>query len=359
MSQTAPRQGRRWVLIAILVAAIAALGWRTWQNSRIERPGPNQPVVVTTPWSQRVVPTIDTYADLAAWRALKPGQAWEDGAAVQAQVRRDYAAGKFTLSRSPWTIAEGVWMIGPWNSDQLIYLIDTGAGLVLVDPSLDAYQDEVLAQIKGLGFRPEQVRWVVLSHCHIDHGQSCQRWKARGATIIVGAGDAPELAACSDVIAKDFLPLAGNRCTPCIADRAVRDGEVLRMGNLALHAIGSAGHTPGSTSYAFQRGGKWLLLSGDITLHNGRHAWMGGTKADCGQYLASLDRLANWRVDGRPVRFDLLLPGHGTIDLDQGQRSVERTGMIVREIVARRAAGEKLSLINDYRWAWQNRAIRP
>ena len=86
---------------------------------------------------------------------------------------------------------------------------------------------------------------------------------------------------------------------------------------------------------------------------------MGGTKADWSQYLASLDRLASWSVDGRPVRFDLLLPGHGTVDLDQGHRSVERTGLIVREIIARRSSGEKLSLINEYRWAWRNRAIRP
>jgi len=29
--------------------------------------------------------------------------------------------------------------------------------------------DEVAAQLAGLGFRPEQVRWVVLTHLHTDH----------------------------------------------------------------------------------------------------------------------------------------------------------------------------------------------
>lgn len=345
---------RNWLGFA-LALFVAVLGWQFWQSRIIERPGPNPPVALITPWGQRIAPTVDTLADIATWNALRPGQPWTDGKAAGDAVRRDYGAGKIAVSRTPWTVAEGVWAIGPHNTEQNIYLIDSGQGLVLIDPSLDAFQPEVLAQIVGLGFRPEQVKWVVLTHCHIDHTQSCQQWKARGAKVIVGAGDAPELAACSDVIAKDFDPRAENRCTPCVADRQVADGEVLQLGNLAFHAIANPGHTPGSTSFAFQRGGKWLLLSGDIALHNGRQAWMGGTKADWGQYLASLGKLARWKVEGRPVRFDLLLPGHGTIDLDQGQRSVEQTERAVSEIVRRRAAGEKLGKVEAYRWSWEKR----
>ncbi len=343
---------RRFVLIAA-AALVFVLGWRAWQGRAIERPGPNQPVVMTTPWGQQIVPTVDTAAELAAWRALRPGQDWAQGQAAQEQVRRDYGAGHLQLSRTPFVLADGVWAIGPHNTDQQIYLIDTGAGLALIDPSLDVFQGEVLAQLAGLGFRPEQVRWVVLTHCHIDHAQSCRQWQARGAEVIVGAGDAPELAACSDVVAKDFDPRGKGRCTPCRADRKVADGDVLRLGNLALHAIASPGHTPGSTSFAFQRGGKWLLLSGDIALHNGRHAWMGGTKADWNQYLASLGKLAGWSVEGRAVRFDLLLPGHGTIDLTQGHRSVEQTERVVQDIVTRRAGGDKVMWLDAYPFAWR------
>ena len=344
----------RSVLLLLLLVSVAVLGSLIWQRRTIERPGPNVPVTALTPWGQTVVPTIDTLANLGTWYSLKPGQPWNAGAAGGEQVRQDYAAGRVQFGRTPWTVAEGVWAIGPWNTEQNIYLIDTGQGLVLIDPSLDAFQPEVLAQIKGLGFRPEQVKWVVLTHCHIDHAQSCQQWKARGAKVIIGAGDAPELATCSDVVAKGFDPRAKGRCTPCVADQRVADGDVLKLGNLALFAIANPGHTPGSTSFAFQRRGKWLLLSGDIALHNGRHAWMGGTKADWGQYLASLGKLARWSIVGQPVRFDLLLPGHGAVDLDQGQRSVEQTERIVREIVRRRNAGEKISWVEAYRWGWAN-----
>jgi glyoxylase-like metal-dependent hydrolase (beta-lactamase superfamily II) len=349
----------RRLLIPLLLVLIAVLGWQAWQSGRIERPGPNQPFIATTPWGQRVVPTIDTLAEIAVWNSLKPGQPWSAGLPAGEQVRRDYVAGKFRLDRTPWTIAPGVWAIGPWNTEQNIYLFDTGEGLLLVDPSLDVYQDEVLAQIKGLGFRPEQVKWVVLSHCHIDHGQSCRTWQQRGAKVIVGAGDAPELAQCSDVVAAWFVPEARNRCTPCTADIKVSGGQVLRFGNLTLHAIDSSGHTPGSTSFAFERGGKWHLLSGDIVLHNGRHAWMGGKKADWGHYVTALGRLARFSVDGKPVKFDLLLPGHGAIELDKGQRSVELTERAVKSLVARRAAGEKVERLYAYPWAWENLTVKP
>jgi glyoxylase-like metal-dependent hydrolase (beta-lactamase superfamily II) len=230
---------------------------------------------------------------------------------------------------------------------------------VLVDPGLDAYQQEVLAQIEGLGFATEQVKWVVLSHCHIDHGQSCHRWKARGAQVIIGAGDAAAMEQCSDLLAMQFAPQAMNRCTPCQADVKVIDGQVLRLGNLTLHAIGNPGHTLGSTSFAFQRAGKWHLLSGDIALHNGRHAWMGGSQADWNQYLASLGKLARFAVEGRAVKFDVLLPGHGTIDLDMGQRSILQTERIVASIVKRRAAGEDAGWVEAYPWSWENFGPNP
>jgi glyoxylase-like metal-dependent hydrolase (beta-lactamase superfamily II) len=351
----APRSVRRYLAV-VLTLLIALLAWLVWQGRAIERPGPNQPVVATTPWGQRVAPSIGTLADIAIWQSLRPGQPWSAGAARGKQVRADYAAGRIKLGRTPWTIAPGVWAIGPWNSDQQIYLIDTGKGLVLVDPGLDAYQEEVHAQLRGLGFAPDQVKWVVLSHCHIDHGQSCHQWKARGAKIVIGAGDAAAMAECSDLLAMQFAPPGKNRCTPCRADVKVTDGQVLRLGNLALHAIASPGHTPGSTSFAFERGGKWHLLSGDIALHNGRHAWMGGRLADWDQYHASLGKLARFAAEGRAVTFDGLLPGHGTIDLDMGQRSIAQTERIVAAIVKRRAGGEDLGWVEAYPWGWENPA---
>lgn len=293
-----------------------------------------------TPWGQRVVPTLDTYVDIQTYLQLRPGQAWTEGAALARKLRDDYGAGRLQLRRYPWHVADGIFVLGQAKMEQQIYLIDTGQGLLLIDPSLDAWQRELIGQICQLGFDPAQVKWVLLTHCHIDHGQSCHLWRERGARILVGASDAHPIETCNSLVATWVEEQAEGHCAPCPVDQRVEDGDILTFGRLTLHAIGTPGHTPGSTCYYFERGSQGYLASGDIALHNGRHAWMGNPYADWAQYLASLGKLLDFALDGKPVRFDVLLPGHGTVDLELASRSVDETVRVVRTIVARRAAGE-------------------
>ncbi|MFO1410847.1 MAG: MBL fold metallo-hydrolase, partial [Steroidobacteraceae bacterium] len=290
--------------------------------------------------------------EIETWRHLRPGQPWSEGAELAARLRADYAAGRLALRRYPWRVGDGIYALGDAQMEQQTYLIDTGAGLLLVDPSLDIWQDEILGQIRALGFRAEAVKWVLMTHCHIDHGQSCHAWRQRGARILIGDGDAHPLETCNSVVATWVEPQANGRCTPCPVDERVHDGDVLKFGTLTVHAIATPGHTPGSTVFYFERGGRHYLVSGDIALHNGRHAWMGNPYADWGQYLASLGKLVDFSLDGQPRRFDVLLPGHGTVDLDMASRSVAETQRVVRDILARRAAGEQVEWIEPYPWNW-------
>lgn len=335
-----------WLALVVTIAPASA------ENGQLQPRG-DAPVIVETPWGQHVVPTIDTYVDIAIYRSLKPGQPWSDGAALAERLRKDYDEGRLKLRRNPWQIAPGVWSIGPASLEQQVYLVDTGAGLLLIDPSLDKWHDEIVGNIKALGFTPGQVRWVLLTHCHIDHGQSCHMWQGRRAKIVAGAGDAHPMESCNSVVATWVEPQAEGRCVPCRIDLRVEDGDRLRFGGLTVHAIATPGHTPGSTAFAFERGGKWFLVSGDIALHNGRHAWMGNPYADWTQYLAALGKLSAFSLEGKPVQFDVLMPGHGTVDLDQASRSVAKTETLVRWIVARRAEGQSLDWVEPYPWDWE------
>ena len=303
---------------------------------------PFDPIVMETPWGQHIVPTIDTYIDIQTYERLKPGDAWSEGEPLAKKLQEDYRAGNLKLRRYPWRIVEGVYALGRDTMEQQIYLLDTGEGLLLIDPSFDAWQDDLLGEIRALGYNPSQVKWVLLTHCHVDHSQSCHTWHERGAKIIVGDADAHPVETGNSLVAIWVEPEAQGHFTPSPVDRRVYDGDVLRFGSLTLHAIGTPGHTPGATCFYLSRNGKHILISGDIVLHNGRHAWMGNPYADWGQYLTSLSKLADFGLDGKPIRFDILLPGHGTVDLDNAQRSVEETVKIVRNIVARRGSGEKI-----------------
>ena len=318
---------------------------------------PFDPVVTQTPWGQHVVPTIDTYIDIQTYERLKPGQGWSEGEPLAKKLRKDYRAGNLKLRRFPWRIVEGVYALGRNDMEQQIYLLDTGAGLLLIDPSFDAWQDDLLGEVRTLGYNPAEVKWVLLTHCHIDHSQSCHSWHARGAKIIAGDADAHPVETGNSLVATWVEPEGQGHFTPSPVDQHVYDGDVLRFGNLSLHAIGTPGHTPGATCYYFDRGGKNILISGDIVLHNGRHAWMGNPYADWQQYLTSLGKLADFALGGKPIQFDILLPGHGTVDMDNAQRSVEETVRVVRNIVARRASGEKVDWIETYPWNWSQGII--
>lgn len=313
---------------------------------------PFAPVICETPWGQRVVPTLETYIDIQTYEGLKPGQAWSAGEPIARNWEQDYRAGRLKLRRFPWRIVDGVFALGRDDMEQQIYLIDTGAGLLLIDPSFDAWQEDILSEIRQLGHEPSQVKWVLLTHGHIDHSQSCHAWRARGAKIVVGDADAHPVETCNALVATWVEPEAHGRCTPSPVDQHVYDGDNLTFGNVVLHAIWTPGHTPGSTCYYLFRQGKHILFSGDIALHNGRHAWMGNPYANWGQYLESLGKLADYALEGKPITFDILLPGHGTVDMNDGQRSVEETVKVVRDIVARRGSGERIDWIDPYPWDW-------
>ena len=79
---------------------------------------------------------------------------------------------------------------------------------------------------------------------------------------------------------------------------------------------------------------------------------MGNAYVDWDQYLKSLEKLVYFSVQDKPVSCEVLLPGHGAVDLKGAQRSVEETLRIVRNIVARRQTGENIDWIDPYPWNW-------
>lgn len=80
---------------------------------------------------------------------------------------------------------------------------------------------------------------------------------------------------------------------------------------------------------------------------------MGNPYADWEQYLKGVQKLATFTLEGHPVPPDILLPGHGTVDMENGQRSLEETVKVVRNIVSRRASGENIDWIDPYPWNWK------
>lgn len=146
-----------------------------------------------------------------------------------------------------------------------VVLVETSAGLVLIDTGPADAAQHVLANIRALGFDPRQVRWLLMTHEHFDHvGGMAAIKQATGAKLLTQPVVAPVL---RSGMANPEDPQAAllNRqpMAPVTVDRTLRDGGVLKIGDtrFALHA--NPTHSPGSTSWTWKscEAGKCLTIA--------------------------------------------------------------------------------------------------
>ena len=134
-------------------------------------------------------------------------------------------------------------------------LITSDKGHILLDGALTQSAALIDANIRQLGFQTTDIRLIVNSHAHFDHaGAIAALQRVSGATVAASAQGARALqqgGATPDDPQYGF-GRAPNAIPPVAKVQVVADGEVLRVGGLALKAHLTPGHTPGSTTWAWQ-----------------------------------------------------------------------------------------------------------
>ncbi|MEP7042271.1 MAG: subclass B3 metallo-beta-lactamase [Dokdonella sp.] len=133
-------------------------------------------------------------------------------------------------------------------------LIHTDAGAILLDGTLDKSAPLVEANIRALGFKVEDVKLILSSHAHFDHaGGIAALQHDSGATVVASPSGARALRLGHAV---DDDPQAGyvkDSAWPTVAQvREVHDGEIVRLGDVAVTAHFTPGHTPGSTTWTWR-----------------------------------------------------------------------------------------------------------
>lgn len=133
-----------------------------------------------------------------------------------------------------------------------IALIDTGAGLVLVDGALPQAAPVILDNVRKLGFDPKDIKFILSTEPHYDHsGGLAALARDTGGTVIASARGAEGLRA--GALAKDDPQLDYGGSWPRVTRvRVVKDGEVIRLGRTAITAHATPGHTMGSMSWSWQ-----------------------------------------------------------------------------------------------------------
>lgn len=159
----------------------------------------------------------------------------------------------------PLRIYGTTWYVGPYGLSSI--LLDTGHGLVLFDGDLKTSPPVIEANIRTLGFRVRDIRWILNSHVHQDHaGGIATLQRDSGAQVVASAAGSPVLARGGDDPADPQYGIL-EHYPPVRRVRAVADGEVLDLGGAAVTAHYTPGHTPGSTSWS------WTSCEGQRCLH--------------------------------------------------------------------------------------------
>lgn len=125
------------------------------------------------------------------------------------------------------------------------YLITSPDGHVLIDGGMEESAPRIAASIRALGFRVEDVRYILINHAHWDHaGGLAELKRLTGARLVASAADAPDLAAGRNPYRDDVGGFA-----PVAVDRIVGEGDTVALGGVTLTAHMTSGHAKGCTSW--------------------------------------------------------------------------------------------------------------
>lgn len=177
-------------------------------------------------------------------------------------------------------------MTGPGTNT---YLVGTDR-LAVIDPGPD--DPAHLAAVLEAG--RDRIGWILVTHSHIDHSPLAAGLHRSTGAPVIGFGPPPRLVGTGGLDAHDgtFSP-----------DRRLTDGDRLDLGDCALEAVYTPGHT--SNHLCFELAGTGLLFSGDHVM-SGSTVVIAPPDGDMAVYMESLEK-----VRGRDPR--RIGPGHGAM----------------------------------------------
>lgn len=128
-------------------------------------------------------------------------------------------------------------------------LITDPAGDILIDGGTEADADYIADNIRSLGFRLTDVKYILNSHEHYDHvGGIAKLQKLTGAMVMTSA---PAQVVLDSGMASTADPQQGilKPFPAAHVDQLVTDGQMVRLGNTVLIVTATPGHTPGALTW--------------------------------------------------------------------------------------------------------------
>jgi len=137
-----------------------------------------------------------------------------------------------------------------------VVAVDTGAGVMLLDGALPQSVPLVRASLVSAGLKLSDVKLIGNSHTHFDHAGGIAALQLESDAKVVASARSSEALRSGCPTSDD--PQAAFGCEvngfPPVKGpiEIIRDGEVIKLGNVELRAHLTPGHTPGSTTWSWK-----------------------------------------------------------------------------------------------------------
>ena len=199
-------------------------------------------------------------------------------------------------------IARGVFLVGgPGLSDEKdasVYLVDGGTAAALIDGGAGEGTDKIIKNIERAGVDPARVKYLILTHCHIDHSGGAAGLRERLALKIVAHQRGAEILAIPD----DPRAAAAwyGMSLPAMTVDLPFDAEEYRLplGDTELTCLYIPGHSPDSICVYLDRDRERILFGQDV--HGPIHPVLASNRE---LWQKSLQRLL-------ALKADVLCEGH-------------------------------------------------
>lgn len=141
---------------------------------------------------------------------------------------------------APFQVFDNLYYIGAeWVSS---WLLVTDQGLIVFDAMYDELTDLAIEGIRELGFDPNDVRYLIVSHAHYDHVGGALRFQQEFAAVTMMTEE--------DWAMTEQPPVFREYPKP-IRHLSASDGATLNLGRTRLRFMKTPGHTPGVLSTIF------------------------------------------------------------------------------------------------------------
>jgi metallo-beta-lactamase class B len=153
--------------------------------------------------------------------------------------------------QAPFRIRGNAYYVGPRGLS--VVLVMTSGGLALFDGALPQSVPGIVRNIRTLGRKVEEVKWIFVSHPHFDHAGGVAAL-ARSSGARVGASPAGAKVLRQGMVGSDDPQFGfGESMRFAPVERVVElaDGATVKLGEVTFTAHHSPGHMPGGTSWSW------------------------------------------------------------------------------------------------------------